>query len=168
MCVHKTLCFLVQTAFSHANWAVRAWANCAVWGIQCILQAQVGSGTGGRSGGPAAVLAACNWMAQSPWNATTPLKGRMDKLSEMNLFLNKLLVITDCPLQQLGLLGAQTYTSTQLSALTWPKRIGQTGCSRPFCHLGICISLEIASILNLGTWERECLKGTIYKGVGRD
>lgn len=30
ICVHKTLYFLVQTAFSHANWAVRVLANCVL------------------------------------------------------------------------------------------------------------------------------------------
>lgn len=48
--MHKTLYFFVQTAFSHANWAVKALANCTVRKIQCFLQAQVGSDLGTATG----------------------------------------------------------------------------------------------------------------------
>lgn len=50
-------------------------------GIQCFLQAQVGSETGiatenvWRWGWPSAVPSAFNWVAGSPWNATTLLRG---------------------------------------------------------------------------------------------
>lgn len=88
----------MQTAFSHANWAVRALANWAAGVIQWVLQTQVGSDSGALpenagSGGWQTAALCLQLDGLVALKFCSSLKGRVDILWEVSTFSSELLVI---------------------------------------------------------------------------
>lgn len=179
--MHKTLCFLVQTAFSHANWAVRVSANCALCETQCFLQAQVRSRTGiatenvgevaGRHQDP---LPPTRWLSllgkvQNPCEA------------EWTSCLKWLDFQTSCELIGHGQLPSASTGFTPGSNVNMPPKLilwhgpeeesqmGRAGvyvtAPGPSALLEFALTWKLAAHGKLGTWGG-CDKGTTYKGVG--